>query len=112
MCEKLNPAVAAEYRAVLQVGIVLENPVQGELILRDKRIGTVVLVPIFRKGENLLDRYHIKARFSVMMWILLCMASSYLLDAKASRGWTRFFCSLKETLSGRSVQTIHGLITT
>jgi hypothetical protein len=76
MREEADAAVATAHRAVLQIRTIPQDGIQRELILTDKRINTLVLVPIFRKIENLLERYEIKARFSVMMWILLCMTSS------------------------------------
>jgi len=51
----------------------------------------MILVPIRPKREKLLDADDKKARFSVKIWIVLHTPSSYLLDAKASRGRTRIF---------------------
>ncbi len=76
MSEEANPAVAAAYRAGLQIRTIPQDGIQRELILTDKRISTLALVPILRKSENLLESYNIKARLSVMMRILLCMTSS------------------------------------
>ena len=95
MSEKANPAVKAPHGAVLQVGTVPQDRIEGELILTNKRISTFVLVPISRKREYLLESYDIKAKFSVMMWILSFMTSSYLLDAKASTGRARFFRAIE-----------------
>jgi hypothetical protein len=61
------------------------------LILTNKRVSTVVLVPIFAKGEDFRDSYKKTARFSVMILILLIMPSSYSLDAESSRGRSRVF---------------------
>ncbi|MFB3104440.1 MAG: hypothetical protein ACE1ZA_05870, partial [Pseudomonadales bacterium] len=52
---------------VLEVRMVPQDRVQSDLILTNKRPSAVVLVPIHRKSENLLDGYDKKARFSVMM---------------------------------------------
>lgn len=76
MSEEAYAAVATPHRAVLQIRTIPQDGIQRELILTDKRISTLVLVPILRKSENLLESYEIKARLSVMMRILLCMTSS------------------------------------
>lgn len=89
--EKSNPTVNAERDATLKLGMRLQDRVQGDLILLNKRPGAVVLVPIRAKREKLLDGYGKKARFSVMMWIDSCTPSSYPIDANASRGRARFF---------------------
>jgi hypothetical protein len=85
--------------AVLKLRIVFQDPLQLELILTNKRVGAIVLVPILGKGENLLERYDEKARFSVMMPSVLSFTpSSYLLDPKVSRGRTRIFYGLGLTI--------------
>jgi hypothetical protein len=76
MSEEANPAVAAACRAGLQIRTIAQDGIKRELILTDKRISTLALVPILRKSENLLESYNIKAKFSVIMRILLCMTSS------------------------------------
>ncbi len=76
MSEEAYAAVATPHRAGLQIGTIPQDGIQCELILTDKRISTLVLVPILRKSENLLESYNIKARLSVMMRILLCMTPS------------------------------------
>jgi hypothetical protein len=77
MSEEANPAVAAAYRAVLQIRTIAQNGVQSELILTNKRKGTVVLVPILAKRENFRDSYDKIARFSVRILIGFCISSSY-----------------------------------
>jgi hypothetical protein len=53
--KKPNPAVNAVGDAALQVGIRLQSGVQRDLILPNKRLGAIVLVPILAKRENFLD---------------------------------------------------------
>jgi hypothetical protein len=89
--------MAAFNGTVLEPWIAPQNRVQSHLILTNKRISAVVLVPIARKGENLLQRYDKNSRFSVMMRRLLT-TSSYSLDAKASRGGARIFYELAPIL--------------
>ncbi|MDA1052602.1 MAG: hypothetical protein O3C40_19270 [Planctomycetota bacterium] len=91
MRQEADPTVAAANRAVLQIRTIAQDGIQRVLILTDKRIGAVVLVPILAKRENFRDRYDKIARFSVTMLIGFCIPSSYSLDAKASRGRARFF---------------------
>lgn len=93
MGEKPDAAMATGNSTVLKVRIVTQNRVQNDLILTDKRDSAVVLVPILRKSENLLEGYDNKPSVSVMM-LRLCTTSSYLFDAKASRGRARFFHGL------------------
>ena len=102
MGKKPDAAMAAANGAVPKVRMVLQYRVQSDLILTNKRVGAIVLVPILRKGENLLEAYDEKPRFSVMMRSL-DTPSSYLLDAKASRGRTRFFYSIASSVH----QVIH-----
>jgi len=90
MRQKANTAVYAVNNTAAKLGMRLQNRVQRRLILLNKRFGAVVLVPIRAKREKFLDGYGKKARFSVMMLIEVT-PSSYLLDANASRGRTRFF---------------------
>ena len=92
--KKANAAMATGNRAVLEVRIAFQDRVQRDLILTNQRVGAIVLVPILRKGENLLEGDDEKARFSVMIWSVLFTPSSYLLDANASRGRTKFFRGL------------------
>ena len=91
VCQEANAAVAAPHRAVLQVSTIAQDGIQRDLILTNKRIGAVVLMPILAKGENFRDGYGKRDRFSVRMWIVFCISSSYSLDAQASRGRARIF---------------------
>jgi hypothetical protein len=91
MREKANPAVNAADDAPLKLGAGLQDRVQRGLILPDKRLGAIVLMPIRLKREKLLDGYGKKARLSVIILIVLCTPSSYPIDAIASRGRARFF---------------------
>jgi hypothetical protein len=94
MSEKANPAVAAAYRAVLQIRTIAQDGIQRELILTDKPMSAVGLVPILAKSKNFRDSYNKIAKFSVKMLIVLGMSSSYSLDAKTSRGRARIFLYL------------------
>ena len=67
MCKKPDAAMAATDGTALEVRMVTQDRVQSDLILTNKRVRAVVLVPILRKGENLLDGNDEKDRFSVMM---------------------------------------------
>jgi hypothetical protein len=96
MCEEANPAVAAVHRAVPQRSTLPQDGVQGQLILTNERLGAVVLVPILAKSKNFRDGYSKRDRLSVKMLIVLCMSSSYSLDANASRGRARIFCPLQQ----------------
>ena len=102
MCEKANSAVYAVSNTVAKLGMGLQNRIQRRLILPNKRFGAVVLVPIRAKREKLLDGYGKKARFSVMMLIVLCTPSSYLLDANASRGRARFFMRAEQQFASNA----------
>jgi hypothetical protein len=89
--EKANPTLNAADDAPLKVGTGLQDRVQRGLILPDKRLGAIVLMPIRLKREKLLDGYGKKAKLSVIILIVLCTPSSYRIDAIASRGRARFF---------------------
>jgi hypothetical protein len=91
MSEKPNPAVHAGSDATLKLGMGLQNRVQRGLILQDKRLGAIILMPIRVKREILLDAYGKKAKLSVIIPMVLDTPSSYFIDAKASRGRARFF---------------------
>jgi hypothetical protein len=93
MRKETNPTLAAEYRAVPQRRTLSQDGVQGELILTNERLGAIVLVPILAKSKNFRDGYRKSDRLSVKMLIVLCMSSSYSLDASASRGRARIFCA-------------------
>ncbi len=55
VCQEANPAVTAVYGAALQVRTTAQDGVQRELILTNKRISAVVLMPILAKEENFRD---------------------------------------------------------
>jgi hypothetical protein len=97
MREKANAALNAGNDATPQLRMGLQDRVQSGLILTDKRTGAIVLVPVIAKRENFLDCYDKKARFSLIMLSVLHTPSSYLLDAKASRGRARLFYACIET---------------
>lgn len=91
MSEEANSAVATTHGAVLPIRMIAQDGIQRELILTNKRSGTVVLVPILAKREKFRDGYNKTAKFSVTMLIVCCISSSYSLDTKASRGRARIF---------------------
>jgi hypothetical protein len=91
MREEPNSALFAVRHATGQLGTSLQNGVERDLILTNERTSTLLLVPVLGKRENLLDAYDEKARLSVMLRIVSSMSSSYLLDAKATRGGRGFF---------------------
>jgi hypothetical protein len=67
MREKPNPAVSTVSHARLELGIGLQDGVQSDLILLNKRSGAIVLMPIRAEREKSLDGYDKKARLSVMI---------------------------------------------
>ena len=83
MSQEANPAVAAPYRAVAQLGMIAQDRIQRELILTNKQIGPFVLVPILAKREYFRDRYSKTDRLSVKMLMVFSISSSYPFDAKA-----------------------------
>ena len=93
MSEKADPAVATAHQAPAQCAMVPQNRPQRDLILTNKRPGRIVPVPVGAKLVNLFQAYEKKARFCVIMRIVLSMSSSYRLNAKPSRGRARIFCA-------------------
>jgi len=91
MREKPDPAVTAVNLARLEFRMRLEDGVQRELIFADHRLGAIVLMPILAKREGLLDGDDKKAKRAVILSIVFDTPSSYLSEAHASRGRTRFF---------------------
>ena len=77
-------AVHAANHATLQFGMALQHGVQGQQILPDQRPGTVALVPISSRSEELPDRNDKKARFWVTLEKIFSTPSSYLTEAHAS----------------------------
>jgi hypothetical protein len=53
--QKPNTTVNAAGNAPHKIGIELQNRVQSDLILPNKRFGAIVLVPVLAKRENFLD---------------------------------------------------------
>ena len=91
MREEANPTVATANRTLFQIGTIAQDGIERQLILTNKRTGAIVLMPFLAKRKNFPDRYDKIARFSVKMLIVLCISSSYSLDAKASRCGARIF---------------------
>ncbi len=88
--QEANPTVHAANDASLKFGMGLHGRVYGRLILPDKRLGAIVLMPIRAEGENFLQRDKKNAKLSVIIW-MLCTSSSYLIAANATRGRAKFF---------------------
>ena len=101
MSEKADPAVATAHQAAAQFGMVPQNRPQRDLILTNKRLDRIDPVPVWPKSVNLLEGYEEKASFCVTMRIVFSMSSSYLLNAKSSRGGARIFCA-----PAREIQTL------
>jgi predicted cobalt transporter CbtA len=92
MREEANPTLAAGDRTACQFRMIAQDGIQRQLILTNKWASAVVLMPIRAKRKEFPDGYDKNARFSVKMLIVLCMSSSYSLDATAaSRGARIFF---------------------
>jgi hypothetical protein len=100
MREKANPAVRAVGDAAPKLGVGLQHRIQRGLIVPDKRLGAIELMPIRAKGEDLLDGDGKKASVSAILSMVLNTPSSYLFDANASRGRTRFFLRDGQELAG------------
>lgn len=94
MRQKPNPALNAAHRALAQFRMRLQDGVQSRLILPNKRNSAIIPMPIRAKREKLLDPDDKKTKLSVRIWNLLGTPSSYLIDAKPSRGRARFFVAL------------------
>ena len=67
MREKPNPAMNAVRHTGLELGMGPQDRIERKLILRDERLGAIVLMPIWPTREKLLDGYDKKARLSVMI---------------------------------------------
>ena len=91
MRKKPNPAGDAETDTPLELRMGSQHRVQRHLILPNQRRSTLLLVPIRPKRKNFLDGNDKKAKFSVIIQIVLFTTSSYPIDAKASRGRARSF---------------------
>jgi len=89
--QKPNSTVRTACDAALKFGMGSQGRVERGLVLPDKRLGAIVLMPIRAKREQSLDRDDKKARLSVIILIELDTPSSYPIDAIASRARARFF---------------------
>ncbi len=105
MREETDLTVAASYCAVRQIRAVSQERVQSELILTNKLTSPVVLVPILAKRESFRDGYNKIARLSVITLIVLCISSSYSLEAKASRGRAGIFYDYDTTFKPQACTT-------
>ena len=89
----------AAHQASAQIAVVPQNRPQRDLILSNKRSGLIVAVPVGAKLVDLFEAYEKKARFCVIMRIVISMSSSYRLNAKSSSGRTRIFSALAHPIS-------------
>lgn len=93
MRQKANATVNAMGDTPVQVRISGNDRVERVLVLTNKRINTLVQVPIFAKRKEIADGDDKKASDSVII-SNLDTPSYYSIDAKASRRSTRFFYGL------------------
>jgi hypothetical protein len=93
MGQKADATMAAADRTAYQTGAIAQNSIERQLILTNKRVGAVALMPIGTKFKIFRNRYRKNARFSVKMWSDFFTPSSYSLDANASRCRARIFCA-------------------
>ena len=91
MREKPDPTGAAVNGARLELRMGLEDGIQRALIFLEQRLRTSVLMPILAKREALLDGDDKKAKRAAILSTVSDTPSSYLSEAHASRGRTRFF---------------------
>lgn len=108
MGQEVDPTACAGHEALPQLGMGLQDRVQSGLILTNKWISAIVLVPVIANRENFPDCYNKKPRRAVTMSSSLITPSSYRLDAQASRGRARFFCALprnRRSCSGTTATT-------
>lgn len=87
--------MATRDRTVCQVRAIAQDAVNGCLILANKRLNAVVLVPIFAKREILPDRNNKNAKFSAKIETLFT-PSSYSLNVKTASGTARIFYALSD----------------
>jgi hypothetical protein len=107
MREEANSTMAAVDRTACQTGMIAQDGIQRELILTNKPMGAVVLMPIRAKREEFPDGYDKNARFSVRMLIPLFMSPSYSLNANASSGRAGIFCGSGQHFDDLAEQRIH-----
>ena len=67
MRQKPNLAMNTERDELAQLAVDRQKTVQSGLILADKRIDAIILVPVLAKSEELLDCQDKKARVSLIM---------------------------------------------
>jgi len=91
--QKANATVNAMGETPVQVRISSNDRVERVLVLTNKRINTLVQVPIFAKCKEIADGDDKKASDSVII-SNLDTPSYYSINAKASRRSTRFFYRL------------------
>jgi hypothetical protein len=103
--QKPNLAAAARRDTAAKFRMRGHNRVQSFLVLPNKRLGTIVLMPVVAKIKNFRDSYDKRARFSVKILIERCISLSYLFAATASRGRARIFLCHDKWAKTRSIQT-------
>ena len=67
MREEANPTTAAPDRTACQTRMLAQDGIQRQLILTNKRTGTLVPMPIPAKRKEFADGYDKNAKFSVRM---------------------------------------------
>jgi hypothetical protein len=67
MREEPNPTPAAADRTACQIPMIAQDGIQRQLILTNKRTGTLVPMPIPAKRKEFADGYDKNAKFSVRM---------------------------------------------
>lgn len=98
--------MTTELDTVLKVRMILQDGSQSSLILQDERLGAIVLMPILTKVKNFRECDEKSARFSAMIESSLCTSSSYLIDARASRGRAGIFFCRRQSPSARPLRRL------
>lgn len=102
MRQEPDPAVDALHGTATQLRMRLQHRVQCGLVLPNKRISAIILVPIQTKREKLLDADNKKARLSVTIGGALHTPPSYRPGALAPRGRTGIFVALTKKFAAVS----------
>ena len=107
MGQKANPTMQTVRDTAPQMRMRRQQGVEGHLIVLNKRLDAIVLMPVLAKSKNFRDGDHKRARFSVMIGSLFCTPSSYRVDVNASTGRARIFFGLTETENPPSLPSDH-----
>ncbi len=89
--QEADSTTAAADRTAYPTRMLAQHVIQHQLILTNKRIGAVVLMPNFGIRKEFPDGYDKNARFSVRILMVLSMSPSYSLDVQASSGRAGIF---------------------